>query len=98
MSNGVHVTDAPHLWLCRDTDGDRRIDEKIDLAGIVSADERTGAVGNSIFWALDNWVYTAGGTYRFRLVGGQWTAERTYARGQTGLTQDDSGRFYYRGI
>jgi hypothetical protein len=95
LRDGVLVPDAPHLWLCRDTDGNQTIDERTDLANLVPAVERSSAVGRGILWALDNWVYTAGGTYRFRPVAGQWISERTYARGQTGLTQDNSGRFYY---
>src|SRR5688572_14044533 len=83
--DAVLVPDAPHLWLLREGG------KKTDLAERLPP----GAVGTNILWALDNWIYTAGGTYRFRPIGQAWINEPTYARGENALTQDSFGRFYY---
>jgi mono/diheme cytochrome c family protein len=48
-------------------------------------------------WALDNWVYSANHTQRYRWKGSptDWLAEPTIFRGQWGLSQDDVGRLYH---
>jgi mono/diheme cytochrome c family protein len=46
-------------------------------------------------WALDNWIYSANHTTRFRYRQGQWQREPTNFRGQWGITQDDFGQLYF---
>lgn len=49
---------------------------------------------NGLMPALDNWIYNAKSSYRYRKVKGQWMKEKTEFRGQWGITQDDYGRLY----
>lgn len=94
---GVLVAEMPNLWFCRDTDGDLVSDEKT----LVADDYIQGDIKNpehnpnGLLWAMDNWIYSANYTTRFRLVDGVWKRESTPFRGQWGLAQDDEGRLVY---
>ena len=96
VADGVLVGEPPHLWFCRDTNGDGVADEKKEIAadyGVTTNPEHTA---NGLLRALDNWIYSANHATRFRYDGkGQFTREPTNARGQWGITQDDTGRLFY---
>jgi mono/diheme cytochrome c family protein len=49
-------------------------------------------MANSPTWLMDNWITSAGYTFRFRLQGGQFLKQEDVPFGQWGLTQDDWGR------
>ena len=105
--DGVIVAEPPNLWFCRDINGDDRCDQKELLTGAyaVEDDPKLGEranpehSSNSLVWALDNWIYSANHTTRYRLTRGVSAAalqkEGTIFRGQWGLSQDDYGRLYY---
>jgi mono/diheme cytochrome c family protein/glucose/arabinose dehydrogenase len=100
---GLLVAEPPNLWFFRDTNGDGKADEK----NLVANDYATGAdpklgpranhehSSNGLMWALDNWIYSANHTTRFRNVTGLWQREPTISRGQWGMTQDDFGRLFF---
>ncbi|HAV65375.1 MAG TPA: dehydrogenase [Verrucomicrobiales bacterium] len=95
--DGVIVAEMPNLWLCRDTDGDLKCDEKTAIVtdyvqGDINNPEHNA---NGLMWGLDNWIYSANYTKRLRRVDGQWIQEPTVFRGQWGLSQDDFGRQTY---
>lgn len=96
VADGVLVGEPPHLWFCRDTNGDGIADKKTEIAadyGVTTNPEHTA---NGLYHALDNWIYSANHTTRFRYEGkGQFTREPTSPRGQWGITQDDTGRLFY---
>jgi mono/diheme cytochrome c family protein len=50
---------------------------------------------NSPTWFMDNWIYCADHTLRYKLKDGKFIYERGVSRGQWGLSQDDFGREYY---
>ena len=102
--DGALVAEPPRLWWARDTDGDGKADQKELVAEDYASqdDPRLGDranpehASNSPTWALDNWVYSANHTTRYRWKGGtNWLREPTIFRGQWGLSQDDLGRLYY---
>jgi hypothetical protein len=103
VRDGILIAEPPRLWFCRDTDGDGRCDEKIEVAGdyAPAADARHGLkanvehAANGLLLALDNWIYSANHTARLRYRGGKWEREPTTARGQWGITQDDFGRLFF---
>src|SRR4051812_23665799 len=92
VGDGVLVGEPPHLWYCRDTNGDGVADERKEIAsdyGVTTNPEHTA---NGLLHALDNWIYSANHTTRFRYAGkGQFERELTATRGQWGITQDDVG-------
>jgi mono/diheme cytochrome c family protein/glucose/arabinose dehydrogenase len=103
VRNGLLVAEPPNLWFLRDTNGDGRADEKNLVADdyATQADPKLGKranpehSSNSLFWALDNWIYSANHTTRFRNAAGMWQREGTISRGQWGFSQDDYGRLFY---
>ncbi len=96
VGDGVLVGEPPHLWFMRDTDGDGRADQKIEVAADYGDTANPEHTANSLFWGMDNWIYSANFTARFRYnPDGSWTREPTRFRGQWGLTHDDEGRLYF---
>lgn len=96
VDGGVLIGEPPHLWFCRDTNGDDVADEKTEVApdyGVTTNPEHTA---NGLYWAMDNWIYNAKHNIRFRYEGrGRFSRETTDARGQWGITQDDAGRIFH---
>ena len=103
VGGGVIVAEPPKLWFCRDTDGDGKSDEKTELAKDYAsgADPKNGSKAahehssNGLLWSLDNWIYSANHTTRFRWRDGELERSPTAFRGQWGITQDDFGRLFY---
>ena len=103
VRDGLLVSEPPVLWFVRDTNGDGVVDEKEVVARdyAVENDPKRGArsnpehSSNGLYWALDNWIYSANHTVRFRNVTGEWQREPTLNRGQWGMTQDDFGRLFF---
>ncbi len=102
--DGALIAEPPRLWYARDTDGDGKCDSKELVTDDYATqnDPKLGAksnpehASNSPTWALDNWIYSANHTVRFRWRGGtNWQRGATIFRGQWGLTQDDAGRLYF---
>ena len=95
---GVLVAEPGVLWLCRDADADLRCENNekyrlLDYAfeGNVEHSE------NALVAGLDNWIYNAKSDRRFRFTpdAGELEVGSTAFRGQWGIDQDDTGRFYY---
>ena len=96
VGDGILVGAPPYLWFMRDTDGDGRADEKTEVADDYGSPTNPEHTANSLTWGLDNWIYSANFTARFRYNhDGTWTREPTSFRGQWGLTFDNAGNFFY---
>jgi mono/diheme cytochrome c family protein/glucose/arabinose dehydrogenase len=93
---GVLVAEPPNLWLMRDTTGDLRADTKELVSDRFSTREGDPQnAGNGFPWALDNRMYTAGETdLHLRLKNRTFELQKTLARGEWGVTEDDAGRIY----
>ncbi|PSR57018.1 dehydrogenase [Adhaeribacter arboris] len=50
---------------------------------------------NGLYRAMDNWIYNAKSSKRYRKKGDKWLIEPTHFRGQWGISQDNYGRLYY---
>jgi len=100
---GALIAEPPNLWFCQDTDGDGTCDKKTLIANdyATEADPKFGLKANvehsanGLLWALDNWIYSANYTTRFRNTDGTWQRDPTEFRGQWGISQDDFGRLVY---
>jgi mono/diheme cytochrome c family protein/glucose/arabinose dehydrogenase len=103
VAGGALVGAPPYLWFCRDTNGDGKCDEKIEIASDygVQVDPKRPELANperapnNPLWNLDNWIYSASYMTRLRYVGGEWKKGLTIFRGQYGLSQDDAGHLFY---
>ena len=93
VANGVLIAEPPYLWFV-ERDGDRAgkktlVDNKYTEGG--NAEHQA----NGLLRALDNWIYNANSTKRYKKKGNTWLIENTHFRGQWGITQDDYGRLFY---
>ncbi len=106
FQDGALVAEPPRVWFLRDADGDGKAEEKV-LVFTDYASQNDPALGaksnpehasNGLLRALDNWVYSANHTLRYRHLGGSptnWIRTETPFRGQWGISQDDDGRLYF---
>ncbi len=95
VANGVLVAEPPNLWFFEDTNRDGKADRRTQVAGDYGDTTNPEHTANGLMWAMDNWIYSANHTTRFRYQRGEWRREPTVFRGQWGITQDDTGRLYY---
>jgi mono/diheme cytochrome c family protein/glucose/arabinose dehydrogenase len=95
LAAGVLLGEPPNLWLMKDTDGDLEADTKELVSGTYGRGEASiEHNANSLFWALDNTIYTSEHDWHLRLKGGKFETIPTLSRGQWGISQDDAGRIY----
>src|SRR5262245_41997799 len=73
LDKGVLVGEPPNLWFMKDTDGDQKADTKelvSDSYGRAAASIEHNA--NSLYWALDNVIYTSEHDWHLRLKNGKF--------------------------
>src|SRR5688572_36910 len=96
VGDGLLVGEPTTLWFMRDTNGDGVADEKTEVANDYGNTTNPEHNANGLMWAMDNWIYSANYTSRFRWLGdGKFARDATVTRGQWGITQDDAGRLFY---
>lgn len=93
VENGVLVAEPPNLWYV-EINGDEAgkkvlIDDQYAEGGNVEHQP------NGLLRNVDNWIYNAKSTARYKKKGDRWLKEKTHFRGQWGLSNDDFGRLYY---
>ena len=96
VNGGALIAVPPNLYFCKDTDGDG----KADVKDIVATDFGTLGgqpehMANTPVWAMDNAIWSAGYSTRFKLRSGVWQKDTGLGRGQWGLCQDDFGRLFF---
>ena len=93
IDGGILVAESPNLWYYEikdDKPGKRTlVDDKYADEGNVEHQP------NGLLRAMDNWIYNAKSTRRYRKQGSRWIIENTHFRGQWGISQDNYGRLYY---
>lgn len=93
IENGILVAETPNLWfyeIVNDKPVKRTlVDPEYAVGGNVEHQP------NGLLRALDNWIYNAKSTKRYRKDGNKWLIETTHFRGQWGISQDNQGRLYY---
>ena len=95
LDRGVLVGEPPNLWLMRDTDGDLKADTKevvVNTFGNANGGIEHNA--NSLFWALDNVMYSSEHVWDIRLRNGKFEPLPALSRGQWLISQDDAGRIF----
>jgi len=95
VADGLLVAEPPNLWFMRDTNGDGKADDKQLVANDYGNPANPEHSANGLLWGLDNWIYNANHTTRFRYSHGKWDREPTIFRGQWGIAQDDFGQLYH---
>lgn len=96
VGDGVLYATPPKLWFARDRNGDGVADETILVASDYGTATNPEHCANGLLWAMDNWIYSANHTVRFRYLGdGKFARDLTVSRGQWGISQDNFGRLYH---
>lgn len=95
VRGGALVGEPPKLWFLRDSDGDSKADDFIEVASDYGNRENPEHTSNGLVLALDNWIYSANHTTRYRFQDAEWKKEPTVFRGQWGISQDDFGRLFF---
>lgn len=93
IEDGILVAEPPNLWYVTIKD-----DKPVDKVLVDSTYAEGGNVEhqpNGLLRALDNWIYNAKSSKRYRKKDSKWLIEKTHARGQWGISQDNYGRLYY---
>ncbi len=93
VDNGILVAEPPMLWfyeINNDKPGKRTL-----VDGAYAEGGNVEHQPNGLLRAMDNWIYNAKSSKRYRKVGDKWVIEPTHFRGQWGITQDNYGRLYY---
>lgn len=95
LDTGVLIGEPPNLWFMKDTDGDLKADTRELVSDTYG--RPTGSIehnANSLYWALDNVMYTSEHDWHLRLKNGKFEILPTLSRGQWGASMDDAGRIY----
>ncbi len=102
VQGGLVVAEPPKLWfypIKKDGTAGDRVEVANDYAKqndpTLGKQSNPEHASNGLMWSLDNWIYSANHTTRFRNVDGTWKREPTTFRGQWGISQDDFGRLVY---
>ena len=95
LPEGVLIAEPEHLWLCRDTTGDDRCDEKRRLGAYALPGPSPEHQENALLPGPDGWIYNAKSERRLRLSGDGIVSEPSPFRGQWGLARDDEGHLFY---
>lgn len=93
IENGILVAEPPNLWYYELKDDKpvkkTLVDPKFATEGNVEHQP------NGLLRNLDNWIYNAKSSKRYRKQGDNWLIDDTHFRGQWGISQDNYGRLYY---
>lgn len=93
IEDGILVAEPPRLWYYQ-----LKNDKPVKKTLVDAAYAEGGNVEhqpNGLLRALDNWIYNAKSSKRYRKDGDKWLIEKTHFRGQWGITQDEYGRLLY---
>ena len=95
LDHGVLIGEPPNLWVMKDTNGDLVADTK-DLVVNTYGNPNGGIEhnANSLFWAMDNVMYSSEHVWDLRLANGKFEPLPALSRGQWQVSQDDAGRIY----
>ena len=94
LRGGALVGEPPELAFYAEKDGKASAKTIVSTAYGVKGGQAED-MANGLMPALDNWIYNAAHTFRYRFQQGKWIADVWRSRGQWGVAQDDFGRLYY---
>lgn len=91
---GLLYAEPPYLYFTEinsdDTPGKTTVVDSTYIVGGNAEHQPNGLV-----MGMDNWIYSAKSSKRYRLQNGVWKTSTIVARGQWGITQDHIGRLIY---
>jgi mono/diheme cytochrome c family protein/glucose/arabinose dehydrogenase len=93
IENGVLIGEPTNLWFY-EIKNDKPVSKTL-VDGSYTEGGNVEHQPNGLLRAMDNWIYNAKSTKRYRKQGNKWLIEQTHFRGQWGISQDNYGRLYY---
>jgi mono/diheme cytochrome c family protein/glucose/arabinose dehydrogenase len=91
-------TNADEVWKYTDTNGDGVADKKELFATNFGRAGNMESQQSSLFWAMDNWLYSTVNAFRIRWTPNGLLREPTGPNSsQWGITQDDDGKVWFQG-
>lgn len=90
---GLLYAEPPNLWFV-DIKDDRPIN-KVLVDNEYVTNGNVEHQPNGLMMHIDNWIYNAKSSYRYQRKFGKWIKEKTYFRGQWGISKDNFGRLYH---
>jgi mono/diheme cytochrome c family protein/glucose/arabinose dehydrogenase len=95
LDRGVLIGEPGTVYWLRDTNGDLRADTRdVVTKGYGRLNGSVEGNANSLYWAIDNRIYTTGTDLYFTEKDGVFEVRKTLPRGEWGASQDDAGRIY----
>lgn len=93
---GVLIASPPDLWFIRIGKNDRPGKRTLIDSEYTISDNVEGQT-NGLMRSMDNWIYSVGfgSSKRYREINGHWIIQKTFIRGQWGITQDNYGHLFY---
>ncbi|HWZ34654.1 MAG TPA: hypothetical protein VNW51_00765, partial [Mucilaginibacter sp.] len=92
IEDGILIAEPPRLYYYQ------LKNDKVVKRTVVDAKYTEGGnvehQPNGLYRGLDNWIYNANSSKRYRKQGDKWLTDRAHEKGQWGITQDDMGRMY----
>ena len=90
-------THADEVWKYTDTNGDGTADEKELFTANFGRGGNLEHQPSSLFWGMDNWLYSTVNAFRLRWTPNGLLREPTGANGaQWGVTQDNDGKIWFQ--
>ena len=91
-------TNADEVWKYTDTNGDGVADKKELFATNFGRAGNMESQQSSLFWAMDNWLYSTVNAFRLRWTPNGLLKEPTGPNSaQWGVTQDNDGKVWFQG-
>ncbi|MEM7146082.1 MAG: c-type cytochrome [Verrucomicrobiota bacterium] len=91
VQDGILFADHTALYFCTNKN-DRAGHPRIIDPNYATSGGNVEHKPNGLLHALDNWIYSAKSSKRYRRIDDLWVAENTEFRGQWGISQNDEGR------
>jgi len=92
----INVTDTNDIFTYRDTNGDGVSDEKTNFYEGGARGGNLEHQPSGLVMGMDNWIYTAGNSYRLRWDNGKAVKDGAASNGgQWGLAQDNEGKMWF---
>ena len=86
------------VWKYTDTDGDGKADKRELFTSNFGRLANVEHLQSSLFWAMDNWLYSTVNAFRVRATPSGVIREATGFNGaQWGASQDDDGKIWFQG-
>jgi mono/diheme cytochrome c family protein len=93
IENGILVGEPTNLWFY-EIKNDKPVSKTL-VDPLYTEGGNVEHQPNGLLRAMDNWIYNAKSSKRYRRQGDKWLIEQTHFRGQWGISQDNYGRLYY---